>query len=172
MASAELLTLCKNHDLPINDAVASLETMANWCALQVDTKKLTNLKTNSKDFCSKLGQIVYNNKSSMLFNRILLFGEDVDIYNFKDVMWALVTRCRPGQDEHVFEDVPSFPMTPYMSHGTGTVTTGGKAISDCLFPMEYEGRKTFSSVDFETSYPEEVKSKVKANWTAMGFDAV
>ncbi|KAH8665332.1 putative 3-octaprenyl-4-hydroxybenzoate carboxy-lyase [Ilyonectria robusta] len=172
MASAELLTLCKNHDLPINDAVAPLETMANWCALQVDTKKLTSLKTNSKDFCSKLGQIVYNNKSSMLFNRILLFGEDVDIYNFKDVMWALVTRCRPGQDEYVFEDVPSFPMTPYMSHGTGTVKTGGKAISDCLFPMEYEGRKTFSSVDFETSYPEEVKSKVRANWTAMGFDVV
>ncbi|EXL65351.1 hypothetical protein FOPG_18417 [Fusarium oxysporum f. sp. conglutinans race 2 54008] len=172
LASEELLTLCRKHDLPITDAFAPLETMATWCALQVDIDKLAEQKTNSKDFCNKLGHIFFNDKSCMLMNRILLFGHDVDIHNFKDIIWALVTRCRPGKNEYIFEDVPSFPMTPYMSHGGGSSSRGGKVISDCLFPMEYMGNRGFKSVDFERSYPEEVKDKVRSNWTAMGFDAV
>ncbi|UNI18394.1 Phenacrylate decarboxylase [Purpureocillium takamizusanense] len=172
LASEELLTLLKEHDFPITDAFAPLETMATWCALQIDVERLAKEKTNSKEFCRKLGRIAFNHKSCMLINRILLFGHDVDIHNFKDVMWALVTRCRPGHDEYVFEDVPSFPMTPYMSYGSGNVNRGGKAISDCLFPMEYEGKILFSGVDFERSYPKEVKDKVRSNWTAMGFDDI
>lgn len=164
--------MCKDHDLPIVDAVAPLEVMGNWCALQVDTDRLTDLKTNSNDFCRQLGNIAFNNKSSMLVNRILLFGPDIDVYNFKDILWAMATRCRPGQDEYVFEDIPGFPLTPYMSHGNGNPKRGGKIISDCLFPMEYEGKKTFSSVDFKTSYPPEIQEKVKAHWTKMGFEDV
>ncbi|KAJ3467747.1 hypothetical protein MRS44_005311 [Fusarium solani] len=171
-ASEELLTLLKHHDLPIRDAFAPLESMATWCALQVDIDKLAKMKTNSKDFCEKLGRIAFNDKSCMLINRILLFGHDVDITNFKDIIWALVTRCRPGQDEYLFEDVASFPMTPYMSHGSGDPKKGGKVISDCLFPMEYEGKRLFSGVDFERSYPEDVKNRVRSNWTAMGFEPV
>ncbi|KAH7270913.1 putative 3-octaprenyl-4-hydroxybenzoate carboxy-lyase [Fusarium solani] len=172
LASEELLTLLKHHDLPIRDAFAPLESMATWCALQVDVDKLAKMKTNSKDFCEKLGRIAFNDKSCMLINRILLFGHDVDITNFKDIIWALVTRCRPGQDEYLFEDVASFPMTPYMSHGSGDPKKGGKVISDCLFPMEYEGKRLFSGVDFERSYPEDVKNRVRSNWTAMGFEPV
>lgn len=143
--------------------------MATWCALQVDTKKLAELNTNSRDFCEKLGNIVYNNKSCMLINRILLIGDDVDIHGFDNLMWAFVTRCRPGQDEYVFEDVPGFPLTPYMSHGERDPRRGGKVISDCLFPMEYRGKRTFKGVDFETSYPEDVKARVRSSWKDMGF---
>ncbi|KAF4457827.1 Carboxylyase-related [Fusarium albosuccineum] len=172
LASEELLMLLKQHNLPITDAFAPLETMATWCALQVDIDRLAEMKTDPKEFCDKLARIAFNNKSCMLINRILLFGHDVDVRNFKDIIWALVTRCRPGQDEYLFDDVPSFPMTPYMSHGRGDAKRGGKVISDCLFPMEYEGKREFSGVDFERSYPEHVKDKVRSNWTSMGFDSV
>ncbi|KAJ3542772.1 hypothetical protein NM208_g3913 [Fusarium decemcellulare] len=172
LASEELLTLLKQDNLPITDAFAPLETMATWCALQVDIERLAEMKTDPKEFCDQLGSIAFNNKSCMLINRILLFGHDVDIRNFKDIIWALVTRCRPGQDEYLFDDVPSFPMTPYMSHGRGDPKRGGKVISDCLFPMEYEGKREFSGVDFERSYPEHVKDKVRSTWISMGFEAV
>ncbi|KAK7227800.1 hypothetical protein V2G26_015803 [Clonostachys chloroleuca] len=172
LASEEFLELCKEQNLPVIDAFAPLETHATWCALKIDTDRLAKEKTNSQDFCSKLGQIAFNNKSCMLINRILLFGHDVDIRKFDDIIWALVTRCRPGQDEYVFEDVPGFPLTPYMSHGSGDARRGGKAISDCLFPMEYKGKRVFSGVDFEKSYPKEIKDKVRANWSAMGFESL
>jgi hypothetical protein len=35
--------------------------------------------------------------------------------------------------------------------------------------MEYEGKRSFRPVNFETSYPDGVKDKVRSNWTNMGF---
>lgn len=171
LAAAELLTLCKERGLPITEACASLETMGTWCALQVDSNRLADLKTNSIDFCQSLGNIIFRNKSTMLINKVLLVGEDVDVYKFNDVMWAYSTRCRPGHDEYPFDDVPGFPLTPYMSHGGGDSHKGGKIISDCLLPMEYEGKRTFQKVDFESSYTA-VKDRIKDNWVEMGFDPV
>lgn len=146
--------------------------MGTWCALQIDAPKLRALKTNSKDFCKRLGDIIFNNKSTMLINKVLLVGEDVDPYNFKDAIWAYSTRCRPGQDEYVFDDVAGFPLTPYMSHGGGDPRRGGKVICDCLLPMEYEVGQKFKKVDFHTSYPEYIKSRVRSRWEEMGFDPV
>lgn len=145
--------------------------MGTWCALQVDTEALRSLQTNSEDFCKRLGDIVFNDKSSMLVNRIILVSDDVDVYNVKDVLWALSTRCRPCHDEYPFDNVPGFPLTPYMSHGRGDQKRGGKVISDCVMKMEYETGRPFTKVDFETSYPEGIKSKVRSRWTEMGFDA-
>ncbi|KAK9438222.1 Carboxylyase-related protein [Metarhizium brunneum] len=172
MASEELLELLRQHGYPVIDAFAPLETYATWCALKVDVEKLAEMRTTPEEFCNKIGNLAFNDKSSMLMNRIMLFGHDVDVGNFRDIMWALATRCRPGQDEYVFDDIPVLPLTPYMSHGRGDPTRGGKVVSDCLFPMEYEGKTSFSACDFERSYPEEIKERVRSNWTAMGFDEV
>ncbi|KIW15882.1 hypothetical protein PV08_05932 [Exophiala spinifera] len=171
LAAAELLQFCKERGLPVLDANAPLETHGTWCALTIDTEKLRSLKTNSKDFCSMLGNVLFNQKSSMLINRIILVGEDVNIYDLKDIIWALATRCRPGVDEYVFEDVPGFPLTPYLCYGRGKDSKrGGKAIQDCVMKVEYETGRRFRTVDFETSYPESVKDKVKSTWREMGFD--
>jgi hypothetical protein len=40
-------------------------------------------------------------------------------------------------DEMFFEDVRGFPLIPYMSHGNGSPTQGGKVVSDALLPTEY-----------------------------------
>lgn len=146
--------------------------MGTWCALQVDCQRLAQLQTNSKDFCQRLGDVIFHNKSTMLINKVILVGDDVDVYDLKEVMWAYSTRCRPGHDEYPFDDVAGFPLTPYMSHGGGNAMRGGKIISDCLLPMEYEGKRSFKKVNFENSYPTEVKDKVKAQWLEMGFEPV
>jgi UbiD family decarboxylase len=142
--------------------------MATWCALKVDTDKLRAMKTNSKDFCRKLADIAYDQKSTMLINRLLIFGDDVDIYDFKNIIWAYTTRCRPGMDEYVFEDVRSFFLTPYMAYGNGD-KTGGKTVADCLMKYEYEQPRDFKEVSFEASYPEDLKKKIVTGWRDMGF---
>ncbi|KAL5340310.1 3-octaprenyl-4-hydroxybenzoate carboxy-lyase-domain-containing protein [Aspergillus crustosus] len=170
LAAPELLLLCQEHNLPIKEAFAPLETCATWCgALQVDTAMLRAMNTTSPEFCRKLGNIAFRTKSCMLINRILLFGEDIDIYNFRDIMWAYTSRCWPGRDEYLFEDVPAHPLTPYMSRGVGRSRKGGKVVSDCLFGEEYERERDFVHVDFEHSYPEDVKKRVRDNWNDMGF---
>ncbi|KAG5743912.1 hypothetical protein H9Q72_008876 [Fusarium xylarioides] len=172
LASAELLELLQRQGLPIKEANCSLETYATWCALQVDTEKLGDMNTNSAELCKRIGDLAFKDKSCMLVNRIILVGDDVDVFEWNDVMWALVTRCRPGKDETLFEEARGHPITPYMSHGPhGNPTQGGKVISDCLMPIEYRGKRNFRECSFNTSYPEDIKNKVREGWKGMGFTA-
>jgi hypothetical protein len=37
-------------------------------------------------------------------------GDDINVYDGEDVMWAFCTRCRPGDDEIFYSDVKGFPV--------------------------------------------------------------
>ncbi|CAG1959278.1 unnamed protein product [Fusarium graminearum] len=138
MASVQLLEALQQHDLPIKDAVAPLETLATWCILQVDSKKLAEMKTNPDELCTTIGNIAFNSKATMLINRILLIGDDVDIHDWADVIWAYTSRCRPGIDEYVFDEVMGLPLTPYRKYGRGSSVKGGKMI--CGFSIFVSAR--------------------------------
>jgi UbiD family decarboxylase len=168
-----VLALCRELNLPIKEACAPLEAMGTWLAVQIDGKKLRALETNPKSFVDRLGRILFNDKSCMLINKIILVGDHVDVYDFRDVIWALATRCRPGLDEHVFEDVPGFPMTPYMSHGAHkNRRRGGKVISDALMDAEYTTGCEFTEVSFKQSYPLSVQKKIENGWQRWGFKSI
>jgi UbiD family decarboxylase len=98
-----------------------------WAAVKVDRQRLEALNTNAKEFSEKFGNLVFRNKCGMQIHRLLLVGDDIDPYKFEDIMWAYATRCRPGMDEFLFEDVQAYPLVPYMSHGPGTKLAGAKS---------------------------------------------
>lgn len=127
------------------------------------------MKTNSKAFRKLVGDIVFNEKAAYTTHRLVLLGDDIDVYNGKDVMWAFSTRCRPGMDETFFEDVRGFPLIPYMGHGNGPKGKGGKVVSDALMPDEYTTGANWKAADFRNSYPKELQAKVLSNWEVMGF---
>ena len=169
LAAAEIGFLLKSKGLPIKEAFSPFESQVTWVALQVDTEKLRALKTNARDFCRSIGDIVFNHKTGYTIHRLIIVGEDIDVYNFKDVIWAFCTRCRPGMDEYHYEDVRGFPLIPYMSHGNGSPHMGGKVVSDCLLPSEYTEGKDWQAADFKESYPAELQEKVLQRWEAFGF---
>lgn len=135
----------------------------------MDTAKLRGLRTNSADLRKKMGDLIFSEKAGYTIHRLVLVGEDIDVYNGKDVMWAFCTRCRPGMDETLYEDVREFPLIPYMSKGNGPATKGGKIVSDALMPVEYTTGKNWETADFENSFPKNIKEKVRDNWAKMGF---
>ncbi|KAJ9244953.1 hypothetical protein DTO169E5_1334 [Paecilomyces variotii] len=169
LAAAEIKKICQQHGLPILDAFSPFESQVTWVALRVDTEKLRSLKTNSKEFSKKVGDLIFNHKAGYTIHRLVLVGDDIDVYNGKDVLWAFSTRCRPQMDEVFFEDVRGFPLIPYMSHGNGPRDKGGKVVSDALLPSEYTTGPDWQAADFKNSYPEEIKAKVLAKWETLGF---
>ncbi|RAO68168.1 uncharacterized protein BHQ10_004180 [Talaromyces amestolkiae] len=169
LAAAEIRKICQLEGLPVTDAFAPFESQVTWVALRIDTEKLRAMKTNSKEFSKRVGDLVFNHKAGYTIHRIVLVGDDIDVYDSKDVMWAFSTRCRPNLDETFFEDVRGFPLVPYMSHGNGSATMGGKVVSDALMPSEFTTGRDWVAADFESSYPEDVKAKIRANWESMGF---
>nr|6R30_A Chain A, Ferulic acid decarboxylase 1 [Aspergillus niger]6R3O_A Chain A, Ferulic acid decarboxylase 1 [Aspergillus niger] len=169
LAAAEIRKLCQQNDLPITDAFAPFESQVTWVALRVDTEKLRAMKTTSEGFRKRVGDVVFNHKAGYTIHRLVLVGDDIDVYEGKDVLWAFSTRCRPGMDETLFEDVRGFPGIPYMGHGNGPAHRGGKVVSDALMPTEYTTGRNWEAADFNQSYPEDLKQKVLDNWTKMGF---
>lgn len=171
LAAAEIRNICQQNNLPITDAFAPFESQVTWVALRVDTEALQKMKTTSQEFRKRVADLIFNHKAGYTIHRLVLVGDDIDVYDGKDVMWAFSTRCRPGMDETFYEDVRGFPLVPYMGHGNGSPTTGGKVISDSLMPKEYTTGKDWENADFKESFPEDVKRKVENNWTKMGFRA-
>ncbi|RAK94965.1 UbiD family decarboxylase [Aspergillus ibericus CBS 121593] len=169
LAAAEIRKVCQNAGLPITDAFSPFESQVTWVALKVDTAKLRAMKIAPKDFQKQVGDVVFAHKAGYTIHRLVLVGDDIDVYNGKDVMWAFSTRCRPNADETFFEEVRGFPLIPYMSHGTGRPNKGGKVVSDALMPTEYTTGADWEAADFEHSYPEALKEKVRANWETLGF---
>lgn len=169
MMAPEILALCIENDFPVLDAFSPLETYASWIILKVDSGKLKLLGTTPRALCEKIGRAVFSDKRSFLASRLVLVGDDIDIYDFKDVIWAFTTRCRPGQDDYIFEDVPGLPLVPFMSN-TPRPCRGGKTVSDCLLDAEYSPTgRNWETVDFKSAYPEDLQRKILLRWEEMGF---
>lgn len=171
LAAAEIRQLCQDNGLPITDAFSPFESQVTWVALKVDTQKLRAMKTSSKEFSKKVGDLIFNHKAGYTIHRLVLVGDDIDVYDFKDVIWAFSTRCRPNDDEVFYNDCKAFPLVPYNSHGSFSPIKGGKVVSDALLPVEYTTGADWQAADFNNSYPEDLKAKVNSEWKAMGFKA-
>ncbi|KAH0044200.1 UbiD-domain-containing protein, partial [Aureobasidium melanogenum] len=170
LAAASIRQLCQEAGLPVADTMSNFESQVTWVALKIDTAKLREMKVKPKEFAKRVGDLIFNDKVGYTIHRLVLVGDDINVYDFKDVMWAFCTRCRPGDDEVFFDDVKAFPLIPYNSHGSFNPVKGGKVVSDALLPVEYTTGADWQAADFENSYPAEVKDKVNAEWKAMGFE--
>ncbi|TVY51186.1 Ferulic acid decarboxylase 1 [Lachnellula cervina] len=172
LAAAEIRRVCQDAGLPITDAFAPFETQVTWVALKVDIKQLKALNTTPEDFRKKVGDLIFAHKAGYTIHRLVLVGNDIDVYEWKDIMFAFSTRCRPNKDETFFEECRGFPLIPYMSHGTGSPAKGGKVVSDALMPSEYKGEQDWQQASFKHSYPEKLQESVNARWSeSWGFAA-
>ncbi|TVY32583.1 Ferulic acid decarboxylase [Lachnellula subtilissima] len=172
LAAAEIRRVCQDAGLPITDAFAPFETQVTWVALKVDIQKLKTMNTTPEDFRKMVGDLVFAHKAGYTIHRLVLVGNDIDVYEWKDIMYAFSTRCRPNKDETFFEECRGFPLIPYMSHGTGSPVKGGKVVSDALMPSEYKGEQDWQQASFKHSYPEKLQESVNARWSeTWGFSA-
>jgi UbiD family decarboxylase len=170
LAAAEIRKLCQKANLPVLDAFAPFISQVTWVALRIDTIALCAMNVDPKTFAKQIGDLIFNHKAGYTIHRLVLVGEDIDVYDDKQVMWAFSTRCKPGVDEVFFDNVRAFPLIPYNAHGSSSPVRGGKVISDALLPVEYtEGKRNWEAADFKESYPEEVKEKILRRWESMGF---
>ncbi|KAF2813167.1 UbiD family decarboxylase [Mytilinidion resinicola] len=169
LAAAEIRQVLQDAGLPIKETFAPFESQVTWVAIQVDTEKLRAMKTNSADFCKKIGDLVFSHKVGYTIHRLVVVGDDIDVYDFKDVMWAFTTRCRPKDDEYFYSDCLGFALIPYMSHGAFAPAKGGKVVSDALLPVEYTTGQNWEAADYRNSYPRELQKKVDDDWENMGF---
>lgn len=170
LVAAEAKQLAIENDLPIIDVFSPYESQALWLVLKVDLKKLQALGTTPEEFARKIGEVYYRNKVGYIIHEIILVGDDIDIFDFRKVIWAYATRHTPHVDQYYFDDVTSFPLAPFVSQSPRIKTLkGGKVVTNCIFPPQYERDIEFTTCDYD-SYDSKIKEKIESNWKAFGYN--
>ncbi|MGK2695317.1 UbiD family decarboxylase [Serratia surfactantfaciens] len=169
MISAQLLETLQSAALPVDFVWCSYEAATCWAVLSIDIEKLAGMKTNAADFADKVAEIVFGSHAGYLIPKLILVGNDIDIVDIDQVVWALATRSHPARDHFLFPGVREFPMVPYLTEEDKARGSGGKAIINCLFPEQFSGVTRAGTASFRHAYPEQVRAKVEANWKQYGF---
>ncbi|CCH46770.1 green fluorescent protein (GFP)-fusion protein localizes to the cytoplasm [Wickerhamomyces ciferrii] len=170
LVAAEAKQIAIENDLPIIDVFSPYESQALWLVMKIDLKKLQSLNTTPEEFSNKIGEIFFNTKVAFIMHEIILVGDDIDIFDFKQVIWAYTTRHTPGDDQYYFPNVKSFALAPFVSQSERIKTLkGGKFVTNCIFPKQYKQDIDFTTCNFD-GYDEEIKNKVLTNWESYGYE--
>lgn len=96
------------------------------------------MKTNPKDFRALIAKTVFLSHAGIVAPKVFIVGEDIDPTDIKQLVWALSTRITPGVSEYIYNDVPNFPLNPFMSQGNvENPQWGHKVVYNALFPGEF-----------------------------------
>lgn len=115
-----------------------------------------------------LSSAIWATKTGVYRPAVIVVGEDVDVSNAEEVLWALTTRVQPARDIHVKTRAPSHALFPFLSPEERATMTGAAVCYDATFPFEWK-EKTPRIADFEHGWPEEIKNLVKSRWEEYGF---
>lgn len=85
-------------------------------------------------------------------DNVTLVDEDIDIYNYGHVNWAMVTRCNPTNQVHVLPESRSHRNNPIagVRETEGNPITRGNLIIDATMPWKYKIKEKGDGISFFT----------------------
>lgn len=169
MISAQVLEDLQKGGLPVDMAWCSYEAVACWVVISVDVAQLAKLKTNAKEFADRVAQVHFKTHAGNLVPKVIIVGNDIDITNIDQVVWALASRAHPKHDFISYPDIGTFPLVPYLNGDDLASGKGGNMIINCLFPEQFKGEMRASTASFEHSYPASLKSQILNSFHEYGY---
>lgn len=169
MISAAALDLLRSAGLPVGFAWCSYEAATCWLVLAVDVRRLAGLRTTERDLVGRVAEVLFGSHAGWLVPKVILVADDVDVTDTDQVVWALATRHHPGTGSHVFPEAPGIPLVPYLTPEEVRAGRGGKSVTSCLRPEDFDGTPRAVTASFRTSYPAELRRHVVEHWADYGF---
>ena len=120
-------------------------------------------------FVHTLSSAIWGTKSGVYRPIIIVVGEDIDVTNMDEVMWALTTRMHPVRDIHVKSRAPSHALFPFLSPEERANLTGAAVCFDATFPHEWKNAAP-RIADFDHSWSKEVQALVLSRWKEYGLE--
>lgn len=115
-----------------------------------------------------LSSAIWGTKIGVYRPTIIVVGEDIDVTNMDEVIWAMTTRMHPGRDIHIKKRAPGHPLFPFLSSEEKANLTGAAVCFDATFPFEWK-EKTPMVTDFEHAWSKEIQELVVSKWKEYGF---
>lgn len=170
---------------PFDDQTFNL-ALFNSAAITVDLKKLglpfKSLFVTSSllgvivsaseiypGYVHTLSSAIWSTRTGTYRPTIIVVGEDVDVTNMEEVIWALTTRMHPDRDIHIRKGTPTQPLYPFLSsEEKARYSTGATVCFDATFPYEWK-EATPQVIDFEHAWSTETQQLVMSRWKEYGF---
>ena len=131
---------------------------------------VVGVKPTYANIATQIGNLLFGSKAGAWFYYVVVVEDDIDIYNWAEVMHAFSTRCHPAKGIRIHEYGLASPVTPYLEQIDRVRGNGAQVTFDCTFPVHWDplvDRPRLMS--FKTGYPEDIKQKVLSNWNNYGF---
>ena len=172
--ATQVLADLRDAGFPVDFAWLPSEAHGCWIVVSVDIKKLAKMDISADKLCRLAGDIIFNTHACWQAPKVILVGDDVDITDIDELVWAYATRYHPGVNECLYDAVPGNPLAPYLMREwlkdlTKLPNRGGKSVTSLLLPSDFEGKCDYVQSSFNRTYPEEIKQKVLDKWTTYGF---
>jgi len=106
----------------------------------------------------------------VMVSKIIVVDEDVDAFDMNQVMHAFATKCHPGRGiavEHY--EGRGNALTPCYSADERRRLKGASCVFDATWPDDWDPEGIPVKSAFQTTYPEEIKKKVLAQWESYGL---
>ena len=94
---------------------------------------------------------------------VIVVDNDVNVRDWKDVIWAMTTRMDPARDTTVIENTP----IDYLDFASPVSGLGSKIGFDATNKLPGETQREWGR---PISMSEDVKSKVDEMWDSLGID--
>jgi UbiD family decarboxylase len=160
--SAEALFALRSAGLPVTAAWIVPESAVNLLAVTVSRDWLRRgVHVSTRMLARALGEVVLRPKVGYWVTRVMVFDDDIDPTDLRDLLWAYTTRCHPVRGPMLIEDQRVTPL--HVFYPAQEVATGGpKLIYDCLLPPEPDRRPR--STAFAENFPPAVQARALALW--------
>ncbi len=160
-ASLSIKRRLKRHGIPVTDVYAPPQGVTHLVAVGV--------REGGREIANKIRDILCARRA--MVNKIIVVDEDVDVFNFGEVLHALAVKCHPmrGIIVEEVEAGKANPLTPCYSVEERRQLKGATALFDATWPPDLPKEEIPIKSSFATIYPEEVRNKVVEKWEKYGF---
>jgi 4-hydroxy-3-polyprenylbenzoate decarboxylase len=169
MHAAEILYQLRKAGLPVTSTWFLFESAMHWLMIAVRSDWHDEFPIHSAELAERIGHVAFEGKAGFGVPKILLVEDDVDITDPNEAIWAFATRTHPEHGEIHFPAQPHVQLSVYLSEAEAHSYRAGKVIYNCLLADLYDEKVRPTKGSFANGWPEEIRERVLANWTAYGY---
>ncbi|MBI2979322.1 MAG: UbiD family decarboxylase [Chloroflexi bacterium] len=131
---------------------------------------VVGVKRGGNDVAKQIKDVLTARRADV--NKIIVVDNDIDPFDFDQVIHAFATKCHPIRGIFCEEIEPprGNALTPAYNAQERRAYRGAIALFDCTWPPELNKiNEVPVKNSFDSMFPEELKKKVVANWKSFGF---
>ena len=159
----ELDKLLRSQGIPITGAYMYPQSTHHLMVVGV--------KPAYNNIATQIANLAFGSKLGPWFYYVVVVEDDIDIYNWAEVMHAFSTRCHPVTGIRVYAHGLCSPVTTFLEPQDRILGKGAQVLFDCTFPVHWDRlTERPNLISFKTAYPEEIKDRVLKNWENYGYE--